>query len=369
MNAGMNYIVQLNTGSFDRCAVSIDEVRERLSDVVSRLPVSAVIFGWSQDRALNESICVLLADMKVDAYFWLPVFSELRKPEAARVFVPYGKVKEKAIRLCRDEAFEFACPSSRENLDAAIDTFKAVCEGLPLKGVFIDRIRYPSSANFKEAVYGCSCPDCRKIYEAHGVSISDPGDIAPDHFVPSACDGTRLRFSNESVSRLFEARCDIITSAVTYLSDTFHALGLRVGLDSFAPMLADYVGQDLDAIAAKVDFVKPMLYQRTYAPAGVSFEAGAIDSFTEVGKSGLSLKELTTDEKLYTMLASLQSRFRNFCPGIEINRIAPICDTDMGYISSSIEKSRAAGCQSVVLSWDILRADKSIIDQLAAEVF
>lgn len=371
MKKDLHFIVQLNTGSFDRCAVTYEEAEERLSAVISRLPISEVIFGWSQDRALNEALCALLSDKDVDAYFWLPIFSEMRRPEAAEPFVPFGEVGERAIRLCRDEAFEFACPSAQTNLDAALETFKSVCGGLPLKGVFLDRIRYPSAANFSAAIYGCSCPNCRKVYAAHGAADIAPGHISSAHFLPSAVDGTRLRFDDEAAAHLFQARNAIISRTVGDLSRAFHDLGLKVGLDSFAPLLAEYVGQDLDFIAANVDFVKPMLYQRTYAPAGVPFEAEAIDRFIASGDPDAAfhgLKERTSDDRLYEMIAGLQSRFGNICPGIEINRIAPICDTDMDYILSSIEKSRAAGCERIVLSWDILRAEPSVIDRLAAAV-
>ena len=45
----------------------------------------------------------------------------------------------------------------------------------------------------------------------------------------------------------------VITQTVAYLPKAFYKQGLQVGLDAFAPVLADIVGQDLSALGSIVD--------------------------------------------------------------------------------------------------------------------
>jgi hypothetical protein len=43
-------------------------------------------------------------------------------------------------------------------------------------------------------------------------------------------------------------------------------------MDLYAPFMAPFVGQDYEILARHADFIKPMLYRQTFAPAGMGFE-------------------------------------------------------------------------------------------------
>jgi hypothetical protein len=73
--------------------------------------------------------------------------------------------------------------------------------------------------------------------------------------------GQALQFRSHMVSRL----------AARY-AQAAHAEGLSIGLDLFAPSLAALVGQDYRSLSLSADFIKPMLYCKAFAPAGMPLE-------------------------------------------------------------------------------------------------
>ena len=72
--------------------------------------------------------------------------------------------------------------------------------------------------------------------------------------------------------KFFLAKEEIIAEAVSDLCRHFKEQGLTVGLDLFSPMVSRFVGQNYDLITKDADFIKPMLYRRTEAPAGPGYE-------------------------------------------------------------------------------------------------
>ena len=47
-------------------------------------------------------------------------------------------------------------------------------------------------------------------------------------------------------------------------------------MDTFAPYLAYFAGQDMKLLASMADFIKPMMYRITNAPAGMPFETDCL---------------------------------------------------------------------------------------------
>ena len=365
----MRYVLQMNTGSFHSCATTAAEATRQLTRCIRALPVDGVIFGWSGERAVNRAVCELLAREGIAAYLWLPVFSELMHPERAKTFVSAASEDARAIRLCRDESFEFVCPSAEENVDLALESFLQLTDGLPVAGAFIDRIRYPSAANFAGALMGCQCAACREACAAAGLDEPALSRLQPEDFRPRSMEKGRYGLTSAAAEKLFAVRRERIDRAAARLCAHFHGRGLRVGLDSFAPALADYVGQDVWNLTEMVDFIKPMMYRRTYAPAGIPFELEALEARCGPGFIARMREVWGADPasaegcaKQLNMLAAARGDVR---PGIEVNAIEQICDADADYIRRSLRDAKAAGCTSAVLSWDILRMPPARVEILA----
>lgn len=368
----MQYILQVNTGSFQRSVFTPEQVIARVSQCLERLEVSGVIFGWAADRDVNSALCDLLQWRGIEAYLWLPIFSEIYDTTIIAPFLRADGLENSAIDLCAGENFQFVCPSSPENLTAAFATYAALTKGLPMDGVFLDRIRYPSAANFHQALLGCQCDRCRESYAAAGVDMAHIRwrEMKP-LLLPESLEAGRYHFADPDVERLFAAKRGIINESVRQLCARFRATGLKVGLDAFAPVVSDFVGQDVEVLGQLVDFIKPMMYRRTYAPAGIPFEAASLAAAV-----GPAIAERMTalwgdaplsDETNLRQMTWMQKACGNVWPGIEANRMEGICDATPDYLLRSIAQAAEAGCPGIVLSWDALHMPGDILEALAAQ--
>lgn len=368
----MQLILQMNTGSFKRTAMDAKSVIAALEGFQKKLAFSDVIFGWTLEPEFNRQVVTALKGMGVRSYLWLPVFAEVLWPHKSRPFRFLHHSADASIQLCEGEDFCFVCPSAEANIQLAIETFDSMTDGVQVDGVFVDRMRYPAAGNSTEALLGCWCPECAQQF--HQAGIREEELALPDAFVPESLEGTIYHYQNPSVERLFQIKRSMILSAFKTLADAFHQRELTVGLDSFAPCVADYVGQDVQKMAAVSDFIKPMMYRRTNAPAGLPFELGALENtcgprtrkaIDLLWDSDSSHPDANSPAGFVAQMKAIQSKAL-IAPGIEINPIAPICDADLAYVEESLKLAGQAGCEKVVLSWDVLRMGQEILDGLSS---
>ncbi|MCX7026404.1 MAG: hypothetical protein NT061_02690 [Spirochaetes bacterium] len=169
-----------------------------------------------------------------------------------------------------DEKFLFRCPSALGDDEQGIGFAIRSAKVIGAQGIFLDRIRYPSPANGLEFLGACSCPRCKKAYSAwSGEQWPDLTAIAVKH----AARGTEGagQFIQEAGQAL-QFRSHMVSRAVAQYAQAAHAEGLSIGLDLFAPSLASFVGQDYHSLSLSADFLKPMLYCKAFAPAGMPLE-------------------------------------------------------------------------------------------------
>ena len=161
-------------------------------------------------------------------------------------------------------------------------------------------------------------------------------------------------FENPLAQCFFEAREAIIADAVTGLTGHFKDKGLIVGLDLFAPVVSRLAGQNYALITKGADFIKPMLYRRTAAPAGIGYEYALFEKHAPNarGKKALSM-DLAF---LRTQLQAIRNVPCEQYPGIEINYDEKIVKTDPEYIRESLEVVRESGCSGAALCWNIMEA-------------
>lgn len=364
----MRYMLQVNTGSLTRTA-DAGTVVERLGRSLDRLDVSGVIYGWSPDRAVNEAVSSLLLRRNVAQYLWLPVFCEIHG-EGAAPFVGVGGMRARAIDdLCAGESFDFVCQSAPENRDRAAEFLESQAATLPLDGVFIDRIRYASAANSRDDLFGCWCERCAHRYTEAGVDADRIRAMALGYclaeFIPERLEGCAYRYRDADIDRVMAVRRDIITEAMQALCARFRRMGLAIGIDTFAPAVADFVGQDLMALGGLSDFIKPMIYLRTTAPAGVPYEADALGGEIEARLNELWGADIRGVEGAVIQARRLMDAGLNVAPGIDCNRIEGVCGADAEYATGYLDALEAAGCGEAVLSWDVTRIGDDVIDAIA----
>ena len=358
----MKAILQVSTGFFDRCtAEDVPFVMRRLEDLLRRLPVRGVIYGWGRKAGLFERILETTRRHGAEAWLWLPVFADIRNPEDADPMLFFGAENERSVQICPGEEFQFVCPASARNRNAVFDTFEELTAGGVPDGVFLDRIRYPSAVRAPAHFFGCRCATCRERQKQTGM---DPEAFrqrteqltALDTCLPERLENGRYHYPDPDLERLTALKRRTITETAALYCREFHRRGIKVGVDTFAPAMADLVGQDLHELLPIVDLMKPMMYFRTFAPAGIPCETRAFGTAFSDRLSELRGRPVDDPSSMETQLRSLPDSAGKVCPGIEVNRIPGICEPDGASLREAIRSVKAAGCDTIVLSWNVLEA-------------
>jgi len=205
-----------------------------------------------------------------------------------------------------DEKFLFCCPSALLNDEEGMLHAVESANKIAAHGLFLDRIRYPSPANGLEYLGACSCGACAGAFKLE-TGLEWP------HLVAEAVKWAA--YGKEGAVKFYEAcktaldfRANMIATVVSRYSNAAHAAGLRVGLDLLAPALSDFIGQDYALLSRNADFIKPMLYCKAMAPAGLPLEfkllmEGLSQSGVDASRARRFVAELSgiEDERLKTI--------------------------------------------------------------------
>lgn len=344
----MRCIVQVFSGSWEEPSYTNEEILRRLAMLTARMTVDKVILGWYPDAAFYRPIGEYLRRKGIDMVLWLPVFAELQDRIPMKESLDaWGHPLAKAIER-QGESFVFCCPTDEGNLQAVTQVFDRDFADAGFTGVFLDRVRTPSFVGGVEGVLSCGCDRCREAYRRHGVELAD---------VTAAFEREGDRFfdaDSESLRRFLQAKQAILTESIASLCRAFKARGLTVGLDVFAPSLSAFVGQSLPSLAEAADFLKPMLYRRTYAPAGIGYEYDLLRRCAPTAKGYPAV--VTDDEHLRRELNALEGLPCAVYPGIEVNRLEGIAPTDAAYVRESLRVLEESGVDGVTLSWNVMAA-------------
>ena len=343
----MRYILQVFTGGWDKTNYSTEEILCRLKQLVPKMPVEKVILGWYPDRELYRPIGEYLHENGVEMLLWMPVFAELgdhvpMKPASDL----WGRVLGTAAEQ-EGENFAFCCPTDEGNLRAVTAVWEKDFAGAGFDGIFLDRVRTQSFVGDAEGVLSCGCENCRQVYLSHGVDLDE---------VARAYDSDKnafFRADSELLRRFLDAKQEILAKSISYLCREFKSRGLQVGLDVFAPLMSAFVGQSMSLLAKDADFLKPMLYRCTFAPAGIGYE------YEELRRCapGAGYPDIVTDEAfLMGELEALKGLPCRMYPGIEVNRRDDIAPTDADYVRRSLAVFCESGVEGATLSWDVMLA-------------
>lgn len=364
------YIVQVSLGGWHTPDYTAEQIISRLDTVSSLIPVEKVIIGWSLDKDIYRLVGAYLHEKGIRMLLWLPVFAETEEMCVSSPAVDlWGNIPAN-YDLAAGEGFRFNCPSDPQNAENVVAIYDRFFSDCGFDGVFLDRIRTQSFVSGVGGVLNCGCPLCAEKFAAEGVDLEVvKGEWAAqgDRFlsVAGCTPAGGFRFENPIAEAFFRAKGHIVSSAVAAVADALRSRGLEIGMDLFAPFMAPFVGQDYEILAAHADFIKPMLYRMTFAPAGMGFE---YDLLRQAVPGAEGYPDFTMDlDFLNSQLEAMEPYDCDKYPGIEINYREGVAPTSPAYVSESLSAVMQHGFNGAVLSWNIMEAPDAHIECLRKE--
>lgn len=361
------YIAQVSLGGWHSPDYTAEQIIGRIDTVSSMIPVTKVIIGWSLDKNIYKEVGTYLYSKNIKMLLWLPVFAETEEMcENSAALDIWGNVPSN-YDLAAGEGFRFNCPSDPQNIANVVAIYDNNFSDCGFDGVFIDRIRTQSFVSGIQGVLNCGCPLCAAKFKEEGVdleTVKAEWEAEGDKFLSvngyTAAEG--FTFVNPVAASYFKAKGHIVSNAVAEVADALRSRGLEIGMDLYAPFMAPFVGQDYEILAAHADFIKPMLYRETFAPAGMGFEYDMLKNAAP-GATGYPEFEMDLDF-LHLQLEAMEPYDCGKFPGIEINYREDIVPTSPEYVTESLEAVKSHGFDGTVLSWNIMEAPLAHLDCL-----
>lgn len=361
------YIVQVSLGDWHSPDYTAEQIIGRIDTVSRLIPVQKVIIGWSQDKEIYRQVGAYLHERDIRMLLWLPVFAETEEVcENSPAVDLWGQVPAN-YDLAAGEGFRFNCPSDPKNAANVVGIYDQLFSDCGFDGVFLDRIRTQSFVSGVSGVLGCGCPLCVERFAAEGVdiqSVKSEYEAKDDAFfsVSGYTPADGFSFENPVAAAYFKAKGHVVSASVAAIADSLRSRGLEVGMDLFAPFMAPFVGQDYAILAKHADFIKPMLYRQTFAPAGMGFE---YDLLRKAAPNATGYPDFKMDvDFLHSQLEAMKPYSCGKYPGIEINYREGIAPTSPEYISESLKAVLSYGFDGAVLSWNIMEAPLSHLEPL-----
>ena len=360
------YIVQVSLGGWQSPDYTAEQIIGRIDTVSQMIPVQKVIIGWSENKDYRK-VREYLHARNIRMLLWLPVFAETEEVcENSPSVDLWGQVPA-SYDQAAGEGFRFNCPSDPQNAANVVAIYDQWFSDCGFDGVFLDRIRTQSFVGGLGGVMGCGCPTCVERFAAEGVDIQvvksayeAQGDafFSVNGYTPA--DG--FSFENPIAAAYFKAKGHVVSTSVAAIADSLRSRGLEVGMDLYAPFMAPFVGQDYAILADHADFIKPMLYRQTFAPAGMGYEYDLLRKTLPAAQGYPDLK-MDTDF-LHSQLKAMEPYACGKYPGIEINYREDIVPTSPEYVSESLKAVLSHGFDGAVLSWNIMEAPLSHMESL-----
>lgn len=361
------YIVQVSLGDWHSPDYTAEQIIGRIDTVSRLIPVQKVIIGWSQDKEIYRQVGAYLHERDIRMLLWLPVFAETEEVcENSPAVDLWGQVPAN-YDLAAGEGFRFNCPSDPKNAANVVGIYDQLFSDCGFDGVFLDRIRTQSFVSGVSGVLGCGCPLCAERFAAEGVdiqSVKSEYEAKGDAFfsVSGYTPADGFSFENPVAAAYFKAKGHVVSASVAAIADSLRSRGLEVGMDLYAPFMAPFVGQDYAILAKHADFIKPMLYRQTFAPAGMGFE---YDLLRKAAPNATGYPDFKMDvDFLHSQLEAMKPYACGKYPGIEINYREGIAPTSPEYISESLKAVLSYGFDGAVLSWNIMEAPLSHLEPL-----
>ena len=353
------FVVQVSLGGWNEPDYTADQIVSRLDSVCNLIPVEKVIIGWSVDKDIYRQVGEYLHAKGIKMLIWLPVFAETEEVcDNTPAVDLWGNVPAN-YDLAAGEGFRFNCPTDPQNAANVVAVYDRYFSDCGFDGAFLDRIRTQSFVSGVSGLLSCGCPLCAEHFAAEGIdleAVKAAWEAKGDRFlsVTGYTPETGFQFEDPLAAQFFEAKGHIVSGAVAAIADSLRSRGLEIGMDLYAPFMAPFVGQDYAILAQHADFIKPMLYRQTFAPAGMGFEYDLLRKAVPeaTGYPDFKMDVAFLSSQLDAMAAYPCKKY----PGIEINYRADVAPTSPAYVKESLEAVAQHGFEGMVLSWNSMEA-------------
>jgi hypothetical protein len=401
---------QLSTSHSSLAALDEQRMFDTVRRVREALDLDLLIIGFREAPEVFRRFCA--PHRPVDnVYLWFSALSDINGMTEDDLVVNWrgarsrgwGGWAEKGGDV--EEAFRFACPNNPAVREKTTLRLRELLIRYDFKGVFLDKIRFPSPANGADEMLSCFCDHCRRAANAQGldldavVRIFGDGDlIVGDGDLDAnglSLDGSSrgnwlgsIEAANPLLARFLAFRAVSVARLVGDIANECRRLGRSVSLDLFSPSLAQLVGQDYQRLKGCCDWVKPMTYRLARGPAGLRLEVPAlIEGVAQ--RFGLDeaqivewaarhasfdqnmLRQTREDAVPFTfMQREIEAAVRALTPvpvyfGLELVSQPGVIDVTPADVIGMIEAGHAANAAGLVISWDLLHAPIDGIRALA----
>ncbi len=357
---------------------------------------SLMIWGAISTKSMDR-ITSACSSWGIEPHLWYPVLAdapvcnteelEVQGLSAAQDFM----VSEEQLET--GESFAFLCPSKALVSESLISRFLEILSGHDFRGVFLDRIRFPGPTNGFGGFFSCFCGQCssfagedvledaRERYEALFSKLGNAS--TPDELLVALEEGM------EGLLSFYESRERLVESIVSQYSIHARSVGMSVGLDLFAPSLASLVSQDYVSLSGYTDWIKPMLYCKTFGPAGLPAELLSLaniakpmtprldrralleglccflgidggEPITSIDPEGLPLRNFS--RQIDMILAKDLSPETDIYPGFEAVDFPPVYSINHEHLASYLRDCMTFETGGLVLSWDICKMKDETIE-------
>ncbi len=402
------FYTQISTSHSSEENLNVKALRDRLEEVNSLLPISGLIVGSYENRAVFVELTTGKHGGDPDTYLWYNLLSDYSgqhedesvitdKGESCKKWFGWGDDAEGEVT----ESFMFSCPNDPVTRQKTLTALSDLLDRYPFDGVFLDKFRFPSPASGLDLTFSCFCPHCYQKATEWGLDLDEVKKELRnwDHndFVVSKSTDDWLEavlYNKPALKKFIQFRIDSVLDIVREVRKITDEHGVKLGFDLFSPSFAGIVGYDYEKLAQYADWVKPMTYQFAFGPAGLRLETiSLVEGIQkEFGISGSQLfaaaKEAVpwfTPEKyselkenavpMEWIVSEMEAskRLMKQTPvyfGLECVSFPGVIDVKPAEASALLDAAMRCRADGAVLSWDMmhmpvenLRAMRSVYDE------
>ncbi len=280
------FFTQISTSHSSEESLNVRTLRQRLDEVQPVIPISGLIVGSYENKAVFQELTVNKRENDPETYLWYNLLSDYPgQDESESVITDRGNSCKKWFGWGDDaqnevtESFMFSCPNHPDAKQKTLKALSDLLDRYPFDGVFLDKFRFPSPASGLDLTFSCFCPHCCRRAAEAGLDLEEVKrelrDWKNTGFGLSERTDDWLEALLEAkpvLKRFIRFRIDSVLDIVREVRKNTDAHGVKLGFDLFSPAFAGIVGYDYRELAQYADWVKPMTYQYAFGPAGLRLE-------------------------------------------------------------------------------------------------
>lgn len=263
-------------------------VVNKLRAAAERLPFTHLLIGWRVPQPLLEACRIEAERLGIRFLRWQPLLTTDRNFQSDTNWRTEGLMGGKVAGYRGIPEFTFFCPNHPAVQDTIYNHLDELVRQGIYQGFFLDRVRFTSPSTDPISSLACFCEHCQRKAAEYDMDLEGiRQEILHNTLEPEGCitlvkallAGKPEPEQAEQSPRLGQFlafRKRSVRDFLTFISQPLREAHLEIGLDCYSPSLTHMVGQDLNTMSERVDWIKLMTYAHTLAPAGIPFELSGL---------------------------------------------------------------------------------------------